>query len=179
MRHHTQNIHTGLERHPAIQATRAPRSAARSSRPIPRDRQPQQQQHQQPHRPTITSRQQQQTVRGKNCSLPQSASKKGGAAVKTNIDLQILCCCRQPPCPPRYLTHLHFQFYPYRTLQARLADVYTTSGRTGRPFRPNGSFPSYRTASSYPWNPNLCLPRTHPTYPTLLPTHFSRTCLNT
>ena len=67
------------------QATRASRDSSRSSRPNPRDRQQQQQLQRQPHRPTAASRQR-QPFRGKNRSLPQSSTKKGGAAARINID---------------------------------------------------------------------------------------------
>ena len=63
------------------QATRASRDSSRSSRPNPRDRQQQQQPQRQPHRPTAASRQR-QPFRGKNRSLPQSSTKKGGGSGK-------------------------------------------------------------------------------------------------
>ena len=68
------------------QATWASRDSSHSSCPNPRDRQQQQQQPQrQPHRSMATSRQC-QPFRGKNRSLPQSSTKKGGVAAKINID---------------------------------------------------------------------------------------------
>ena len=67
------------------QATRASRDSSRSSRPNPRDQQQQQQPQRQPHRPTAASRQR-QPFRGKNRSLPQPSTKKGGAAARINID---------------------------------------------------------------------------------------------
>ena len=89
--------------------------------------------------------QQHQTFRGKNRFLPQSSFKKGGAVVKTSINLQISRHRQQPPHQPCF----HFQFYPYHTLQAQSADIYT-SGRTGKLFRlMSGSSPSYGTATSY------------------------------
>ena len=67
------------------QATWASRDSSHSSCPNPRDRQRQQQPQHQPYRPTAASHQC-QPFRGKNCSLPQSSTKKGGVVVRINID---------------------------------------------------------------------------------------------
>ena len=87
---------------------------------------------------------------------------------------------RRPPRQPLRPTRLHFRFFPYRTFQARSADAYISSGRTGRPYRPtSGSSLSYGTATFYPLIPRRHSPRIHPVYPTLLLTRSSRTCLTT
>ena len=76
---------------------------------------------------------------------------------------------RRPPRQPLRPTRLHFRFFPYRTFQARSADAYISSGRTGRPYRPtSGSSLSYGTATFYPLIPRRHSPRIHPVYPTLL-----------
>ena len=61
--------------------SQAARASRDSSRPNPRDRQQQRQPQRQPHRPTAASRQC-QPFRGKNRSLPQSSTKKGGGSGK-------------------------------------------------------------------------------------------------